>query len=399
MYKVAFSKFHFGILLFVTLFFTACPPERDYLYEISEPVMMAFTHQINVDSLKNEITRDTLLEGYDLNAHMQLVGRSRSGFAYDLWLNDSLLIVKVKGFFVSRRQGINSKSGRILFELERRNNRAYLFENFPKTIAQSSFETKSFHPKYRNRTRRTNYISIPVETLTPANNLSWNGSLLNIEGQFYFEKGILQDTFRIRDSIRSLMIKGVFEKGLAIGQWQYFDLNGDLQWLETYQSGELIDVEKQVDAMKYREARLMTVKELGYLHRITFFVFLLLFGLVFWRYIKSFQTFTFPHRKMNKWSLIGGMLMSPFVASGTFIIYVFLSFFLFVFLQSFGWDLPYDIFSMIFVVLYFYFPFGILSFIATLRHQDLLWHAGLLTLGLFVFKSFSFLKKLDALGL
>lgn len=399
MYKFALSKFQFGMLLFAMVLFTACPPERDFLYRISEPVMMAFTHQINFDSLKNEMEKDTFSEILSLENGIQLSGQSGRGLAYDLWLNDSLLIVKIKGFYVGRRDGVNANSGKVLFELKKRKERIQLFKDFPKIIAQSNFENKNFHPRYiDNGSHRIDAVSIPIGKLTPVNSLKWNGSLLSeegkIDGQFYFENGVLQDTFTMRDSIRSILVKGIFEKGVAIGEWRYFDLDGKLQWQETYHAGELIDLNKQKYALRNREARLLTVKELLLLHRITFCMFLILFGLIFWHYLKSFRKFTFPHRKMGKWNLLGWLLFSPFVSSGTLILYICLSFFLFIFLQTFGWDLPFDVLSMIFSCLVFYFPIGVLNFIGTLRFQDLFWHAGLLTLGLFIFKSYLFLKNI-----
>lgn len=389
------------LLVFCVLFLKSCSITDATWYKLSNPVYLAYEHQLDI-TLLNKLEQKDSFNLKKVHGGYMLYPITGMMHDYSLWINDSLLLLKVDRVTCEYTRFIHKLSSQILFEKELRTQRPQLKEDLLSDLAfyEKQYVSEKAREEYYRVDRyplepqqRSFHFHINDTLLKPVERLQWSGIAFGDTLSLGFKDGMQQGSFILKDSSQQLITNGNYEGGFEEGEWQIVDQMGALQWTEDWEKGELQKIKYAKGNTFTRPERLPTLKETIFLHRAIFY-FLGIAGIVlFYFYIKSFRKFTHAFKNTNAWRTLGIILLSPVLSVGTLLITLCLSLIMHTLLNGlFTWDLPSFDYA-IFIIPYYFFA-GLIYFMVTFRIQDILWHATFLMILILMLGEAGFLQRL-----
>lgn len=386
------SKISPYLLLFCLLLLTTCTPQRLEIYPLSNPILVAFKHQLDILAWKDTLEKDPYINLLTVDGGLVLFSDG-IGDLYRFWINDSLLVAQLDATYSYPLSGIGDQ---VIFEAQRRQNNANLVARVSELFSgEVNFRTTSIDD-YQTSISDTKPFLIEKEQLYPVDSLIWHSSAFDREVSYRFINGRLEGQFTAIDS-SGLVQTGQFQDGAEFGIWKYLDAFGDLQYTEEYAlGGELQKVRYEKGATFTRGKPLPTLRYLRVIHWIMFCLFCSVGCYVLFRYFQSLRRFKKPYQGQSAIeTLLFIVVASPILAlSSGFVAFFFILIISTGAGQLLGWDLPFD-FLVVFEGIIF-FPFIECGwFWITNRLNDAIWHGALLVLAMLILGEWHFLTKLE----
>ncbi len=389
------------LLIALGLFsFSGCSIPDFFWYTFQNPVFLAYHHELDIDKVHELAQQDTfalLLQDGGYKLYPEQVGP----YYGSVWINDSLILIKVDYAICGFYEFINQRSGKVRFESRLRERRPNLIRDalVPLTDFNSKFYGMGNAIEVKSDPYAFNENAIPFEfemsdtLMRPVDSLHWQSYVFGDTLDLQFKNGVLEGRSIFRDTTKGLVKHGFYRNGFESGEWKVTDTTGNLQWIERWKGGELQAIEYTEKSHLKREKRLPTLKETIFLHRLIVYAFVLVTILVLYHYIKSFRSFIWPYRNKNAYQIIGMIILTPVISIGTSLVALIFMLLIIAFLQTLlGWDLPSYLYC--FWIIPYYSIVGCFYFIINFRMQDIFWHAALLACALVIYGELDYLGSL-----
>jgi hypothetical protein len=380
-----------SLLFFCLLLLTTCSPQRLETYPLPNPLLVAFSHQLDVGAWRDTLGKDTSVSLLMVDGGLVLFS-DEMGDLYRFWINDSLLVVQLDATYSYPLSGIGDQ---VVFEAQRRQNNANLVAWVSELFSEKvNFRTSPIDDYQTAISDREPFL-IEEEQLHPVDSLTWHSSAFYKEVTYQFINGRLQGQFTALDSL-GLFQKGQFEDGAEFGIWEYRDTLGNLQYTEEYAlGGELQKVCYERGATFAREKPLPTLRYLWIIHWIMFGLLCLLGGYVLFLYFQSLRQFKKPYGGESAMGIfLSILIVSPVLALGAGFVAVFSIVVISSGLGSLlGWDLPLNFLGILQGLLIF--PIIECGWLwITHRFADAIWHSAIVVLTILILGEWHFLTEL-----
>ena len=392
------SKIRFRILLPIALFciclLTSCPHIRDEPYVLPNPILAAYTHNIDLRPLRSAM-EDSLFQIQEVDDGIILPAIIFM-HSFRLWINDSVLVVRLESMPflpIPRNKHIG---GRVILESEFRKTYPDLADHMKPLLCQSLDRIKQrYTTHYKDQVSLSDRpLQINNHLLYPVKTLTWHSSAFGSEDIYHFRDGIAHGPFTSVDTT-GLEQAGFFRNGVESGTWEYRDSVGQLQYIEQYtDQGELKKVTHQKGATFTRATPLPTLQRLKRMHYTMSFILGITIMHFMYHYVKTFRDIKIPYDGQSALEEIGGILLSFvlsfFAGVAVFLLTPMISHMLGL---AFGWDVPVDL--DILLPITFFVIAECIMLLLTNRLRDVLWHISIMVLITLLYYEWKFLLRLE----